>query len=240
MPPGPIAFAIVGINNGKPYTANPCFMEQYRWAQRIEKNPAVYVNTAFPKAGAVEATSGPYGSCPDENDGWCRGYNYGYGLAKEVVTRANLMRVHPPIYWLDVETGNYWSSDVQANSQVLRGAIAYFKEHSLAVGMYGTPYQYRLIAGTWQSPGIPIWTAGAQGMEGASARCNSGYAFAGGNVVMVQYYDWGFDTNYICPGTETLFTHPELQLSAAPGPWGRGNAVTQQLPFWRVLPFVTN
>ena len=238
-PPGPVAFAIIGINNGRPFTANPCFMHQYRWAQRSEQHPAVYVNTASPKPEHTEANLGPYGLCADD-DGWCRSYNYGWGLANEVVLRAAQLGITPPIYWLDVETGNYWSGDKQNNSQVIRAAIDYFKQRNLKVGIYGTPYQWSLIAGTWMSPGIPIWTAGAQGIEAAARRCTPAYAFAGGSVVMVQYYDWGFDTNYICPGTQTLFPHPRAHPPGI-GPNGRGNALTGQvLKHWQVMPMLSN
>ncbi len=238
-PPGPVAFAIIGINNGRPFTDNPCFMHQYRWAQRSEQHPAVYVNTAFPRPQHTEANLGPYGLCA-EDDGWCRGYNYGWNLANEVVLRAAQHGITPPIYWLDVETGNYWSSDKQNNSQVIRGAIDYFKQRNLKVGIYGTPYQWGIIAGSYTSPGIPIWTAGAQGVDAAARRCTPAYAFAGGTVVMVQYYDWGFDTNYICPGTEHIFPYPQPHPPSV-GPQGRGNAVLgQQFQYWHVVPMLSN
>ena len=238
-PPGPVHFAIIGLNNGRPFTWNPCFLHQYEWAKRVEKHPAIYINTAFPKPEHTEANFGPYGLCAAD-DGWCRGYNYGWNLANSVVLRTAQLGITPSTYWLDVETGNYWSGDRQNNSQVIRGAIDYFKQRSMPVGIYGTPYQWSLIAGSWASPGIPIWTAGAQGVDMASQRCSPAYAFAGGTVVMVQYYDWGFDTNYICPGSERLFRHPEPQVYG-PGPWGRGNALQgQALQHWHVLPMVSN
>lgn len=238
-PPGPVAFVVIGVNNGKPFTENPCFLHQYQWAQRVELQPAVYVNTAFPKAGESMAVVGPYGACA-EDDGWCRGYNYGWNLAKDVVSRAERMRVTPSHWWLDVESGNYWSGDSQNNSQVIRGAVEYFKQRSLPVGIYGTPYQFRLIAGDWKSPGITIWTAGAQGIAMAASRCTPGYAFAGGTVVMVQYYDYGFDTNYICPGSEGLMKHP-VQVPMDGGPRGRTDEVQgAQLHYWHVIPNVSN
>jgi hypothetical protein len=238
-PPGPVHFAIIGINNGRPFTANPCFMHQYDWARRVEQNPAVYVNTAAPKPGAPEAVGGPYGICA-EDDGWCRGYNYGWNTAKEAFERAQAMRIAPSMWWLDVETGNYWTSDRYNNSQVIRAAVDFFKQHRLPVGIYGTPYQFGLIAGEWKSPGIPIWTAGAQGVEAAAKRCTPAYAFAGGTVVMVQYYDWGFDTNYICPGSETLMRHPESHPLNG-GPRGRTTQhLGAALQHWFVVPFVSN
>jgi hypothetical protein len=145
------------------------------------------------------------------------------------------------MYWLDVETMNYWSDNRQNNSQVIRGAVDYFKSQRLAVGIYSTPYQYNLITGNWQSPGIPVWTAGAQGVEGAARRCTPSYAFAGGTVVMVQYYDYGFDTNYICPGTEHLFPQPQPNAWDGDGPPGRTiEHLGSQLRYWFVVPQVSN
>jgi len=84
-PSPPIAFAIIGINNGRPYTANPCFLDEYNWARKFEPNPAVYINTDFPKPGRVEGNTGPFGTC-EPTDDWCRAYNYGYGIGRDVTT----------------------------------------------------------------------------------------------------------------------------------------------------------
>jgi hypothetical protein len=240
FPPGPVAFAVIGLNNGKPYTSNPCFRDQFAWANRVERTPSVYINTAFPKPGDPEALHGPYGVC-EEEDGWCRGYNYGWNMAKDAISRADLAGVTPSHWWLDVETGNYWSGNPNDNSQVIRAAVDYFKARGLPVGIYGTPYQWRLIAGgIWSSPGIPIWTAGAQGVAGAARRCEPSYAFASGTVVMVQYYDWGFDTNFICPGTESFFKHPEPHPPIS-GPRGRTTShLGAALYYWHVVPMVSN
>ncbi|MGH2609100.1 MAG: hypothetical protein ACRDHF_08420 [Tepidiformaceae bacterium] len=203
FPTGPVAFAIIGINGGRPFTSNPCFMSQYNWARQSERNPAVYVNTDFPRPGRTEGNTGPFGTC-EPNDDWCRGYNWGYHLAREAHERAIRLGVSPKMWWLDVETGNYWLTGYpHYNAQVLSGAIWYYREHGLSAGIYGTPYQWGLIAGPY-APGLPVWTAGAQGMQSAAARCTDPrYAFAGGQVMMVQYYDFGFDTNYECPHGHT-------------------------------------
>ena len=238
-PSGPVAFAIIGINNGRPYTANPCFLHQYRWASRLERNPAVYVNVDYPKAGRREALNGPYGVCSEADD-WCRAYNYGYGIGREAVSRAVFMGVRPDVWWLDVETNNYWSGDPTYNAQVIRGAVDYFKERRLTVGVYGTPYQWRIIAGSY-APGLPVWTAGAQGIEGAARRCGDlAHAFGGGRVHMVQYYDYGFDTNFICPDSN-LRQAPTGDPLGREGPSGRSTADSGKvLPFWSVLPFLSN
>ena len=199
QPQEPIAFAIIGINNGRPFTANPCFMQQYQWARKYEANPAVYVNTDFPRPGRVEGNVGPFGTCAAADE-WCRAYNYGYNAAREAHVRATGLGVTPKMWWLDVETNNYWLSGYPYyNAQVIKGAVFYYEEQGLPAGIYGTPYQWGLVAGDYK-PGLPVWTAGAQGVAAAALRCSSpAYAFAGGKVALVQYYDYGFDTNYECP-----------------------------------------
>jgi hypothetical protein len=193
-----VAFAIIGLTGGRPYTANPCFLDEYRWAQRYEQNPAVYVNIDYPKVDRPEGDTGPYGQCAP-GDEWCRAYNYGYGITNDVVSRAAAFRISPSMWWLDVETQNFWSGDPTYNAQVIRGVIDNFKERGLPAGIYGTAYQWRIIAGN-AAYGLPIWAAGAQGWEEAASRCGDPrFAFAGGKVVLVQYYDYGFDTNFLCP-----------------------------------------
>ncbi len=119
-PQHPVAFTILGVNGGRPFTANPCFLEQYRWAQRFERHPAVYINMDYPKEGRdAPAATGPYGTCLPE-DLWCRAYNYGYAAAKDAVTRVRTLGLTPPMWWFDVETGNFWSDDPTYNGQVVR------------------------------------------------------------------------------------------------------------------------
>jgi hypothetical protein len=197
-PTPPVAFAIIGINGGRPYTANPCFEDEYRWARQFEPHPAVYLNTAFPKPEHREGDNGPFGPC-EPTDDWCRAYNYGYGFVREAVQRATALRITPSTWWLDVETNNFWSLDPEYNVQALRGALYYISEHHLPAGIYSTSRQWRIIAGTF-APGLPIWIAGAQGIEGAAARCfDPSFFFAGGTPRLIQYYDYGFDTNFLCP-----------------------------------------
>lgn len=240
FPSGRVAFTIVGINGGRPFTANPCFVEQYRWAQRFERVPAVYVNVDYPKAGRdLPAATGPYGVCALADE-WCRAYNYGYAIAKEVVLRAQSLGIAPSWWWLDVETGNYWSDDPTYNGQVVRATLDYFRERSLPVGLYSTPRQWRIIAGAY-APGVPVWTAGAQGVTDARARCSDpAYAFAGGTVRLSQYYDHGFDTNFACPGGHPMANYP------FPDPWGRAGPYARSvalsgavLPYWRPIAMVS-
>jgi hypothetical protein len=233
-PPGPVAFTVVGLNGGKPFTSNPCFAHEYRWAQRVERHPMIYINVAYPKPGVPEAITGPEGTCEETNE-MCRAYNYGWNLAAHSVQLALLHGITPTVWWLDVEVNNYWSEDKAANAQVVRAAVLYLQSLGIPFGIYGTPYQWNLLVGDY-APGVPIWTAGADNVDDAMSRCtNPKYAFAGGEVVMAQYYPYGFDGNVICPAFHKYFPAPEPATEH-----GLLARSTHQegvpLPFWWAIP----
>ena len=203
-PTSSFLFAIIGLNNGRPFTSNPCFREQYAWATLAEPHPDVYINLEFPRADASYAGDGPYGRCA-ENDGWCRGYNYGWWAAADAVQKATTLGVRPSRYWLDVEMDNYWSDAPRDNAQVVRGALDRFRAMNLSVGIYGTRYQWNLITGGFQAPGVPLWVAGAEFGSDAISRCTArSFTFAGGVTWMVQYPYEGYDGNYRCPNAGPL------------------------------------
>jgi hypothetical protein len=239
FPPAPIAFMIIGINGGRPFMPNPCFIQQYRWSQRFEPHPAVYLNTDYPKEGRDEpARTGPYGTCAADDE-WCRAYNYGYAIAREAVTRAHALGITPSFWWLDVETGNYWSNNPTYNAQVIRAALDYFRERNLPVGIYSTPRQWRIIAAQ-AAYGLPVWTAGAQGIDMARERCfDPTYAFAGGEVVLVQYYDHGFDANFACPHGHDQAAYPPPDPFGRTGPHGRSISLAGEvLRHWYPIPML--
>ncbi len=199
LPQERFEFAVIGLNGGRPFTSNPCFMTQYKWARAAQPNPDVYINVDFPRAGLVEAMSGPYGACAAEDD-WCRGYNWGYNLARNSVARAQAYGVTPSRYWLDVETDNYWSGSSRNNSQVVRGALDYFLDFNVPTGIYSTYYQWGLITGNFMPKAtLPLWVAGATSDTMAAERCHqSRFRFAGGETWMVQYVKT-YDQNHACP-----------------------------------------
>lgn len=199
-PQGGFHFAVIGLNNGYPFSTNDCFEFQYAWAKTVEEHPDVYINLDFPKPGNERALTGPYGRCT-ETDDWCRAYNYGYALAKDSHARAQRFGITPGRYWFDVEMINYWSNWPAANGQVVHGAVDYFLDMNLPIGIYGTSYQWGLITGNHVPEGatLPLWLAGATSIEHAAARCNdSSKLFAGGVAWLVQYPQDGFDGNVLC------------------------------------------
>jgi hypothetical protein len=200
LPQGDFSFAVIGLNGGRPFTANDCFTSQYEWAMTAEAHPDIYINLDFPRPGRAEAENGPYGICAADDD-WCRGYNYGFALARDAFFRASLLGVVPHRYWFDVEMDNYWSDSPLNNSQVVRGALDSFDELGVAVGIYGTRYQWGLITGGYV-PVIPrpLWVAGAESVGEAHARCHQpDFAFANGDIWLVQFLIGTFDENVACP-----------------------------------------
>lgn len=191
-PAGPLNFAIIGVNGGKMYTKNDCLGEMWRWAMAARAVPQVYINTNGMPDGYTN------GAC-DAKDKYCNAYAYGYDGAAMAVAWATQNGVNPRQWWLDVETANYWSTDLLLNERVLWGVVDYLHDSGRQLGIYSTPYQFGHIAGAYK-PGVPVWTAGAANLAEARTRCTDAYAFGGGAVRIVQYVSEHFDTNYVCPG----------------------------------------
>jgi hypothetical protein len=194
-PEHPIGFGIVGVTGGKAFTKNACLKKQWQWAKEGSGPAAVYINIHSPREEAIPAGFPPF-LCLG-NDANCRSYRWGYMSARYAVAYARSQGVTTRDYWLDVETMNYWSPDKKANAEVVAGAIAFLQERDMNVGIYSTPYQWRLIAGDF-APGLPVWTAGASSLEDAQRRCNDRYAFGGGEVALVQWVEV-YDRNWVCP-----------------------------------------
>lgn len=218
-------FGIVGLNQGRPFSANPCLGEQYAWATGRPGSAAIYVNTAnpaprsdfyWPRSGRRDpALCRDAGSTTDAG---CA-YNYGWHAAADAMSTGRKLgrAVLGHTWWLDVETTNTWNGDGRANTAVLQGMYDYLRSHGVAkVGLYSTGYQWKRITGgysartaaqyqaAWSgqvSPDFPLheaplWIAG--GSRGtAAARCAT--TFTGGPAAMVQFIGKdGFDTNVTC------------------------------------------
>jgi len=174
-PGQPYSVAVVGVTGGRPFTSNPCLDSQWQWAGAGGSGAAVYMNTSNPSpAGA---------------------YAWGVSSAQDALARAASAGVRSPMWWLDVEFGNAWSSDRNANAQAVQGAIDALRGSGVQVGVYSTSYQWGVIVGGY-APGVPIWVAGAP--WGAAASWCSGHGFGGGPTWMVQSVVGAFDNDYVC------------------------------------------
>lgn len=191
VPPGEVAFVVVGVSGGRPYTENECFLQQLSWAvEASQSTPQIYMNIA----GLPDGWTNP--ACATD-DLPCQAYYYGKGAAEYALATARTADADSPTWWLDVETANQWTPDAFLNERVVKGAIEYLQSTGHQVGIYSTPRVWGLLMGSYQ-PALPVWTAGAADLQSAPDRCSPAYAFGGGPVVMVQYVSEHLDANFTC------------------------------------------
>lgn len=217
------AFAIVGVNGGLANNNNPCFAEQLVWAQASHGGTnqplvSVYVNTANPgqlsaswptsnQYVGVDTTASitvenPHGTCTGAEDAACA-YVYGWSRAYDDVNHRNVPNPAAFKWWLDVETGNSWSTtDLVANAASLEGMTAYFQSIGAIVGVYSTNSQWQTIVGTVGSGsnlnGLDSWLAGARTLRGAQQNCTNPPLTPTSKVVLTQYISNNLDYDYSC------------------------------------------
>ncbi|HET6795101.1 MAG TPA: hypothetical protein VFH45_11690 [Acidimicrobiales bacterium] len=192
--PGGHQVAIVGLNDGHAFSVNPCLTSEVAWAG---PEHGLYLNLNSPNGSTFgQGANGPAGSC-SSGDSHCWAYNYGWNAAVWSMAQADAAAATTQNLWLDVETGNYWSSDSGANALVVKGAVDAIHSQGLTVGIYSTPYQWGVITGG-ATIGVPVWVATGMAMSNPGSWCTSAHAFNGGPVWMVQYGQDGFDGDYAC------------------------------------------
>lgn len=220
--PDAFGFAIVGVTGGRVYSANPCLGPGETESQLAWAGPEadLYMNTANPGPDLSEFW--PHGQrasvdCdtparPGADTSDCA-FLYGWNAAADAYAAALEAFVAlgwaeadadrlpgERTWWLDVETANTWRGDPALNTAALQGAVAYLESVDAVVGFYSTPLLWwRVTGGTDAFSAYPAWHAGATDQADALARCASETAFTGGELVMVQWIEGGFDRNVACP-----------------------------------------
>jgi hypothetical protein len=222
--PSTHAFGVVGVNGGRPTTANPCLSTQLAWAWnssgavRSQPKAQLYLNTANPGDSLSSITtwpttgSTPYGICSGTRTSACS-WQYGWNRAHDSVVTffgpaAPAAHAGPAsyIWWLDVETSNSWQSvaaDAKAqNRATLEGMTAYLASRGAAVGLYSTSYQWGQIVGstpvTSNLAGRTSWLPGATTLSGATANCTKPALTPYGRVTLTQYVVSGLDRQHSC------------------------------------------
>lgn len=210
-------FGIVGVNNGLANTTNPCLSTQLTWAGTSRGGTgqplvALYVNTANPGASGSwwpasntyggTTVANPYGECTGRSYGAACSYMYGYAKAYDNATIRGVTNPASYMWWLDVETGNSWSTDTLANRADLEGMAAYFASIGARTGLYSTRSQWDQIVGAVPSSSslytLPSWLAGARSLALAKRKCADAPLTAGGTVTLTQYVSGTFDYDHSC------------------------------------------
>ena len=227
LPSTPVAFGIVGVTHGRPFTQNPCLGAEAAWARSFRPEVDVYFNLDYsPADAAAHGGVGPAGLCGDGDPG-CLAYNYGSNTAEDAIAYAASQQVAPRIWWLDVETGNNWADDVNLNNAVINGAIAAMQHHGVTVGVYSAAFMWASITGGVHN-GLPAWVAGPASLEATPSYCSPAQSFTGGPVWLVQY-PAPVDGDYACGGsTRQYLVTADGGVFAAALPF-RGSAGDQPL-----------
>jgi hypothetical protein len=222
--PSAAGFGIDGVNDGHPFSTNPCLSSELRWSKStLSKAPVFYMNTCNP--GPAHSSSWPTNQqspriCEGANSPDCS-YDFGWNAARVSFNNAAgaesadgslspSSAAKEAHWWLDVETGNKWetlersygktaSSDAN-DQQMLQGSIAYLLSIRVAsVGVYSTPSQWKTITGGTGStfPAVPLWVPGYATLSAAESACTS-TSFTGGRVAMIQFPSNGLDGDYVC------------------------------------------
>ncbi|MCU1574688.1 MAG: hypothetical protein JWO93_2770 [Micrococcaceae bacterium] len=210
------AFGIVGVNNGLANNTNPCLVTELVWAAKSsdttgQPRAALYVNTAnpgtagswWPSSNTYAGTTvpNPYGTCGNSAGAACS-YIYGWAKAYDDANTRGISSPSTYTWWLDVETGNSWSTDTAANRADLEGMAAYFASIKAVTGIYSTTSQWTQIVGTVPSGSrlyqLNSWLAGARTLTGAKHNCSSAPLTGGGHVTLTQYVSGSFDYDYSC------------------------------------------
>ena len=196
LPSAPYAFDVVGVTNGRAFTHNPCLSPEQVWGQTGLLS--LYINVNAPPTDDPHAASGPAGTCAGGDTG-CRAYNYGYNSAADAFTYAGTQGAHAATWWLDVETANTWDGNQFNNARTIQGALDALGGSGVQVGIYSTPHQFGIIAGSFR-PGVPVWVATGADFATAVAFCDPSHGFGGGRIFLTQYGDTtGFDRDFACP-----------------------------------------
>jgi hypothetical protein len=118
-------FGIVGVTGGRAFTTNSCFASEFDWVSHLTTAASLYMNLNSPIGStASNGNTGPYGTCA-KSDTLCHAENYGYNAAQAAYTYAQQQGASSLQRWLDIETGNSWSSSTTLNQGTINGGYAF-------------------------------------------------------------------------------------------------------------------
>lgn len=199
-------FGIVGVNAGYPFTYyNTCLSTEFAAAAKTG-NAAVYINTGYdPTYTQIDGRhttqdcankSAPVAGTPAQQAAWAVGCSEAQRDQSYATTQSAST---PTVWWLDVETGNSWSSsDLSLNRYTIQGIVETLRQAiSVPIGIYSTPSQWSVITGGYQAAVDANWVATGQHTLKRAKRYCSSTGFTGAKVWLVQYVPT-IDRDYVC------------------------------------------
>lgn len=151
--PSSYDFIVIGTTNGRAYTDNPYLGTQTSLANN--KTLSLYMNLNAPIGSTVKGNTSTPKPCI-KGDKLCQAYNYGYNAAYHSYLYAKQNVATSSMWWLDIETGNSWSSNQAINYNTIQGAIDFFNNVNYpvpnitpaTVGIYSSPSMWNSIVGS--------------------------------------------------------------------------------------------
>lgn len=176
-------FGIVGVNRGRPFTLNSCFGREYSAAFKTTSASA-YINTGYSGAYRKNITPACVSAVPTNLTG-SYAQAWEIGCSEAAYSVANDGGVAPAVWWLDVESGNSWStSNLVLNQDAIQGAVSHLAALNPNVGVYSDAAYWRAITGgsSWTPSGLVAdWVA-----AGGCPTATSNTAFTSSPVWLAQ------------------------------------------------------
>ncbi len=230
LPAAP-AIGVVGVNDGRPFTTNPCLTAQAAWAGSALH---AYMNTddpgprsrQWPAVTTAKTHTGPKRCVAIRRSRATTAcaYDYGWKAARDAYARlslalhrlaaqpANAGRIPASAagvrWWLDAESANAWSGSVAMNTASIAGSLAYLRAaKAVSVGVYANRYDSHTLfaAGSRTFPaGTLSWLAtGATTLTGGLEYCGYPGFTGSGYTWMVQFWPSSLDADAQCAGFVT-------------------------------------
>jgi len=179
--PPPADFTIIGLNDGRPFTTNPCFAAEYAAARAAGHSPSVYLNSAYASSLFRHITGDCLASARDHETLRSLQLAYAVGCSEGETALAALAGAEVAALWIDIEPDNTWSTRVLRNRATIRGLVDHLLTHGSTpiVGAYSADVYWRELMGGWSSFALPEWIA-----TGGGRSCSD--AFASGPVWLSQ------------------------------------------------------
>jgi hypothetical protein len=193
------SFGIIGVNGGRPFSNNGCLGAEYNSAPTTSGTASLYINTGYSGAYGrnVTSTCSTLSKSVRGSSAQKKAWGIGCSEADTSISYAAQQRATSvAVWWLDVETGNSWSSsDLSLNRYAIQGATTRLGQAGL-VGVYSTASMWtRITGGTFSPTGIAAdWDVSASG-----GSCTAPFTSSVDPVWLVQSTTSGFDSDLACP-----------------------------------------
>jgi LysM repeat protein len=172
--PPPADFVVIGLNDGRPFTTNPCFATEYAAARAAGHSPSVYLNSAYASSLFRHITGDCLAAAQDHETLRTLQLAYAVGCSEGEAALAALGETQVAALWIDVEPDNTWSTRVLRNRATIRGLVDHLLTHGSTpiVGAYSADVYWREIMGEWSSFALPEWIATGGGRSCADSFAN--------------------------------------------------------------------